>query len=304
MTIAIIIALVETGGLLLIGWIARQLRYVTRDEVDRFSIFAVDFLMPLLIFSSTFKGLEVQNLCKLWPLPLLGLGIVVGGMVCGLSFRHGLGSRDPDVRRTFVFFCGINNYGYIPIIMVNTIWGSPAMLANLFLLNLGSTVGLWIFGVNVLGGAEMKKIVRNMFAPSLVALIAALTVKILAIPLPDFFIRITSSAGAAAIPLIIIMMGASLHDVVIKTGWRDLLYSTVIRLVILPLIFIGIFRFLPISPDICNIAMIVALMPVGISSSTFVRRYGGDADFAARATVVSTIIAVITVPVAMHLFAR
>jgi predicted permease len=304
MAIAILAALGEIGGLIVIGWIARKMRYLNRSEVDRASIFAIDFLMPLLIFSSIIKGFDISAVNTLWPLPVLGFGIVAGGVLVGLGLRYGLAARSADIRRTFVFFCGINNYGYLPIIIVNNIWGTPTMLAQLFLLNLGSTIGVWTIGVNMLGGANLKKCLKNLFAPSLVALIAALSLKFGQVSVPKVIVDITSSAGAAATPLIVILMGASLLDISIKTGWRDMLYSSAIRLVVLPLLFYAVFRLFPLSAEAFNLAMIVALMPVGISSSLFVARFGGDPDFAARCTVVSTILAIATVPILIHFLGR
>jgi predicted permease len=280
MTMAILAALAQIGGLMVIGWLGRRLGYISRQEADRWSHFAIDFLMPLLIFSSTLQGLDVSRLNELWQLPAVGFGIVVVGIGLGFLLRYGLSTADTDIVKTFVFFCGINNYGYLPIIITGNL-GGHSLLASLFLLNLGSTLGLWLVGINVLGAVGLKGLLRNLLAPSLIALL-----------------------GVASTPIIIILMGASLADIALRQGVRDMAYSSLARLIVVPLACVGLLRLLPVCKDAYNLGLIVALMPVGISTPFFASRYGGDPDFAARATLISTIAAVLTVPVAVSLLGR
>jgi len=77
------------------------------------------------------------------------------------------------------------------------------------------------------------------------------------------------------------------------------LYSTLIRLIVLPLISIIILNALPISSDVYNVAVIVSLMPVAAASVIMTRRFGGSPDFAASTALLSTIVSVITIPVAL-----
>ena len=60
----------------------------------------------------------------------------------------------------------------------------------------------------------------------------------------------------------------------------------------------------PLSPDIHNVAVIVALMPVPVSTTLLTRQYGGSPRFAAQAAVLTTLLAVVTVPAAMWLLRR
>jgi predicted permease len=303
MTMAILAALAQIGGLMVIGWLGRRLGYISRQEADRWSHFAIDFLMPLLIFSSTLQGLDVSRLNELWQLPAVGFGIVVVGIGLGFLLRYGLSTADTDIVKTFVFFCGINNYGYLPIIITGNL-GGHSLLASLFLLNLGSTLGLWLVGINVLGAVGLKGLLRNLLAPSLIALLAAVGLALSGLRLPQVILTIADSAGVASTPIIIILMGASLADIALRQGVRDMAYSSLARLIVVPLACVGLLRLLPVCKDAYNLGLIVALMPVGISTPFFASRYGGDPDFAARATLISTIAAVLTVPVAVSLLGR
>ena len=82
---------------------------------------------------------------------------------------------------------------------------------------------------------------------------------------------------------------------------RTLAYLSFVRLILLPAAIILIIYFLPIPAGTKKIPYIVALMPVPVSSSIMVHRYGGDPDFASRGAVVTTVVSIITIPLSLLL---
>ena len=109
MTVGILLAIVQTFGIFFVGWLARRLKYVDENDINRWSRVVVDFLMPMLVFHTITRSFEAGRLGELWPLPLLGLGIIVLGALCGIVLRMGVRSPDPRVPPTFHHFCAINN---------------------------------------------------------------------------------------------------------------------------------------------------------------------------------------------------
>ena len=301
MTIPILLAVAEIFGLFSIGAAARFLGYINEQEIDRWSRLVLDFLFPAFIFTSITRGFQVERLPELWPLPLIGLSLVVYGALAGMLFSFGLKTSDPLKKRTFVHFCAVNNSAYLPIIIVRNIWGEAA-LANLFFFNLGTTLGVWTIGVGVLGASDVKNGFKNLLTPTLGAVIASLVISIsgLGASVPKVVTSTISSAGSAAVPLMLVLIGASLaQPSALKINWQ-VLYITCIRLIILPCLAILLFYRLPISQDVLNIAVIVSLMPVAVSSVIMTRRFGGSPEYAASTAFISTLIAIITVPVALY----
>ncbi len=119
----IIFAIAEISGVLAVGWLARLTGHVREDDVNRWSRFVLDFLFPALVFHRIITGFDPSRLAEVWPLPVLGLGVIAFGALAGFGLRYGLKSRDADVRKTFHHFCAVNNYGYLPIIIVGNLWG-------------------------------------------------------------------------------------------------------------------------------------------------------------------------------------
>ncbi|NLF29341.1 MAG: hypothetical protein GX591_00470 [Planctomycetes bacterium] len=300
MTNEIYLAIAEIFGVFAIGWLARRLGYLHEADLQRWSGVVIDFLYPLLIFSTICGHFEAARFRELWPLPAVGLGMMVGGGVLGFVLRRGLRRRDSDRVKTFHHFCAVNNYSYLPIIIIGRLWGEEA-LANLFFLNLGSSIGYWTVGVTLLGELRWSVALRRLLSPSLAALALALGLSLsgLGESVPPIVLAISGRAGAAAVPCMLLLVGASLCPLPSLTDKRDLAYLTAVRLVLLPAAFVAVLLAVPLAGDVQNVAVVVALMPASISSVIITRRYGGDPDFAARAAIVTTVAAALTVPAAL-----
>ena len=232
MTVLMFLAIVQIFGMFAVGWLARHLKYIGEDEINRWSRFVIDFLFPLLVFHSIVRHFEPDRLSELWPLPFIGLGMMVFGGLCGFVLRRGLKSSDVNLTKTFHHFCAVNNYVFLPIIIIQSIWGEPA-LAKFFFFNLGSTIGYWTIGVGLLGGeANVKKAIKNILSPTLVALFLALLLSMTGLSrfVPEVLLKISGSAGAIAVPLILILIGASMYPFPALHHKRDLAYLSLVRL--------------------------------------------------------------------------
>jgi predicted permease len=302
MTQDIILAIAQIFGVCFIGWLAGRLGYIGEQDISRWSRLLIDFLFPLLVFHSVVRGFQPERFGELWTLPFIGLGIVLLGALSGLLLRGAVRSRDVQLRRTFHHFCASNNYGFLPVIIVQSLWGD-AGLANLFVLNLGSSVGYWTLGVALLGGSDIRKTARNILSPVLIAVALALLLCLTGLSrrLPELLLRICQAGGAAAVPGMLIVSGATLHPVPKFEDRRDLAWLTVCRLVLIPAAAVLLLARLPLPADVRNVAVIVALMPVPISSTVLTRRFGGSPRFAAQAAMVTTLLAAVTVPLAVML---
>lgn len=297
----IILAIAEIFGLMAIGGFARKLAYIDERDIDRWSKMVLDWLYPAFIFSSITSGFQAERLGELWVLPVIGFGSSLICLLLGYGLVFGLRTNDGAKKRTFLYFCAMNNYSYLPIVIIQNIWGNGGMLADLFLLTIGSTVANWTLGVGVFGGADVKSLFRTLISSNLIATVTAIVFSIFGWQhhFPAIVNHIIEKAGQGSIPLLLVLGGATLfRRSSFKITWQ-VLYVTIVRLLLLPLCIIIVLKIMPIASDIYSIAVIVALMPVAISAPIMARVYNGDSDFASNAALVSTIGSIITVPLAL-----
>jgi predicted permease len=177
------------------------------------------------------------------------------------------------------------------------------MLAGLFYLTLGSTIATWTVGVGVLGSTDVRQMVRNLLSPILVATVAAIALSWCGVVrhIPAVAGHIIASAGAASVPMMVVLAGASLFK---PSAWRitwQVVYVTIIRLAVLPFCAVIVLRIIPLPHEMYALAVIVALMPLGVSSVIYTRIFGGAPDFAASSSLATTAASVVTVPVALWL---
>lgn len=305
-TFPIVLSIAEIFGLLSIGAAGRYLRYLEERDIDRWSRLVLDFLYPAFIFSSITAGFQTGRRHELWVLPLIGLGIAMGGALLGLGLRYGLRTKDKDMERTFLYFCAVNNYGFLPVVIVQNLWGGQVMLANLFFLTLGSTIATWTVGVGVLGSTSVKQMGRNLLTPTLLATVVAIVMSWFGWNrhIPHVVSHILVSAGSASVPMMLVLSGASMFKPAVWRITWQVGYVTFVRLLILPACAIGILRLIALPSDVYEIAVIIALMPLAVSSVIYTRIFGGEQDFAASASLVTTIASIVTIPLALWLLFR
>ncbi len=298
----VITAILEMFGMFAIGALVMHIKLIEEQDLNRLSRLIIDIFFPMLAFSSITKNLDPSQIVDLWQMPLLGFGLMAFGGVVGFAFRYGMKSRGQGRMETFHFFCVTNNYAFLPLILLDSLWGKE-YLPLLFIMNIGSTIGFWTIGVGVLGGGHFKQTLKNIFTINLAAVILALLFSLARWPVPVALGNVFQKFGDAAMPLMFMVIGAALYNNaggVLKNRW-DVCYLSLVRLVILPLIIVFVLKQLPISIQVYRVAFVVALMPVSASSAVITRQFGGAPEFAAQAVVICTLASIVTIPLMLWL---
>src|SRR5690606_33372638 len=115
--------------------------------------------------------------------------------------------------RTFAYSIGIYNYGYIPIPLTIALFDRE-VLGVLLVFNVGCEAAIWTVGILLLSGGSLKEGWKRLINPPLIALIIALAGNGLGLDehLPQAVSTTISMAGACAIPLGLMLIGATLME--------------------------------------------------------------------------------------------
>jgi hypothetical protein len=286
-----------------VGALAMRLKFIEEDDLSKLGHLIIDIMFPMLIFSTITSTFDPSQLNELWMLPVFGFGLMFSGGVLGFAFRYGMRNRKDERMITFHHFCAINNYVFLPLIILQSLWGDK-YVALLLIMNIGSTLGFWTVGVGILSGGCIKRTIRNIFSINLLAVVLALSFCFLKIPVPEIAANVFSKIGGAAVPLMLIIIGAAVYNSahhLLKNKW-DIIYLSLVRLVLIPLILVWILKLLPLPQPVFRVVFVVSIMPVSSSAVVFMRRFGGNPDFAAQAAVVTTLLSILTIPLMAYLF--
>lgn len=294
----IIFSILEIFTIFTVGLISKKFNYLSEDDLNKFSKFIVDILFPFLVFTTISQHLTLEKLKYVWPLPLVGFGMIALGAFFGIILKKGISKDQPELQKTFHHLCAVNNFGFLPIIIVHNLWGLE-MVANLFLLNAGSNLGYWTIGIGLLGESSLTSKLKKLITPTFIAVIIAIPFALSGLKqqTPNFAWKAFSTIGNASVPCILLVVGASLYPLPKITKIYELSYLIICRLIVLPLAFIIMIYFIPFDSETRKLALILSLMPAALTSAVLTRIYGGDTKYAVQAVIFTTLFSIITIPV-------
>jgi predicted permease len=86
---------------------------------------------------------------------------------------------------------------------------------------------------------EWKKLMANLFKnPSLIACAFAIFEKVVAIPLPVPVVSVVENLAASSVPICLLALGSTLFWDSLRVNYKQIFFSSVVKLLVLPLIFL------------------------------------------------------------------
>lgn len=283
------------------GTFARWRGWMRPEAEESMLRIVVNLLFPCLVFSATLgnKALHAPGNIVLPPLVgfvTTGIGFVFGyytGRLIGLSRGRGL--------RTFAFAVGVYNYGYIPIPLVDRLFGSETV-GVLLVHNVGCDLIIWTIGIMLLAGASWRDAWRKALNPPSVSIVIALLLNAGGIGehAPAPLMSAVGALGLCAVPIGLVVTGGSLYEHLTRPRelWerRIVPWSVVLRLAALPVLFLVAARWLPLSIELKRIMVIQAAMPAGVGPLIIARIYGGQPLTAAQVIFATTVVGLFVIP--------
>lgn len=288
---------------MLIGALARRANWLTEEADHSLVRIVVRILFPALILKTTLGAPLLMDLHNVYLPPLVGFLTIVVGLGIAI-FVARVFRRSPDLsqstqRRTFAFCVGIYNYSYIPVPLIAHLFGSNT-LAVLFVFNVGVEIAFWTVGIIVLGGHLGGKWYRQLLNAPTIAIAAALTLNFLGLHahIPSFVMESLGLLGAAAIPLSLLLVGATIADEYgdsqLASGWRVMGLSCLLRLGVIPALFVASLLILPGTVELKRVIIVQAAMPAAVFPVVVARHYGGNPATAIRVVLATSIVSLLT----------
>jgi predicted permease len=288
------------------GAALRRLDWLTEEADASLLRLVINVFSPCLILTTILGSAALRNIGNLLVAPLVGFGTVAGGILLAWSCRRFAGLRNTHEQRTFAVSTGIYNYGYVPIPLAILLYGEDT-LGVLFVHNVGVEIGLWTVGLLFLTGAPLGREWHKAINPPLVAIVIGLIVNLLGGSkwIPGFVFATIKMLGQCAIPLGILLIGTTIadkfHEFHSKSAWRLIGTANLLRLVVLPVGFVVMARFLPVSVELKRVILLQAAMPAAVFPIVMARHYGGDTATALRVVITSSAASLVTTPLWIRL---
>jgi malate permease and related proteins len=323
--VRVIETIVMLSLVILTGLFVRKIKLLDQCTTGKLSAFVVDAAFPALVFTAMLRSVDSQTLAESWYLPVLGAGIFLFGGLIGYLVSPLLETGHDAHRGSFAFTTGTPNWLFIPLPIAIALYGEQGE-RTVLLFNVGALLVFWSVGVWIVrGGKPDRASLRNLaLNPGLLATILGVA---LALAFPwtqtletldvteargslaalSIIVQAAAFLGEVTVPLSMIVTGALLADAGTRGAWnRRVITSSAIRLIAVPaslmlVLWLADMAGLQMAPDVRTILVIISAMPVAVTCSVVVEKYGGDVPLVSRAILVSTLASVVTVPTMLWL---
>jgi len=307
------------------GWLARRRGFLAADFTATLSRLVVDVAFPALVFTQMLRTVDAAALRDGWVGPVASGLLIVIAYFAGLLLAPAFSGKSQ--RNTFIFLVAIPNWVFLPLPIVQALYGDSGV-RTVLLCNAGAQVVLWSFGVWILHGTirqAMKNLLTNIGLWATVAGIAIAlllpavrdleTIDPAAAPLgmmlPAALVQALALVGSLTIPMSLLAIGAQLGELTIAVHrFPRVLWGVLLaRLLIAPLATVAIGLALmkmgaAIPTETRMILYLIATMPVAVSCSVMAERFHGDVTLAAGGIFYSTFFSLLTVPAIFFLIQR
>jgi len=287
--------------MIVLGVILRRTRLITESAEDSLFNLVVKVTTPCLIYESVATNPALREPGNLLLPPLLGFGLTIASMAVGWYVARALGLTIGRGLRTFALAVGLTNYGYLPLPLMDAMFG-PASRAVLLVHNVGVEAAIWTGGILVVSGLSPREGWRKLINAPVVALLLAVAANLTggAAHVPAPVMSLVHALAACAIPLGLLMTGVSiqphLDDPKQLVDTRVTLTAWLLRLVVLPWVFLLAARYLPCPLELKRVLVIQAAMPSAVVSIIVARLYGGQPLVAVQIILGTTALALFTIP--------
>lgn len=304
----VFLAILETFVMFGLGaWLFHR-KWLTEEASKSLSKVVLDVFFPFLTFATITTQFKKEDFSELWIMPVAGFMLMFVSFFFGWGLKYCMKGKTKERMGTFHHICAINNYVFLPIIVLENIYPASRHVALLLIMNVGSTIGLWTVGIIAFQGQiNFKKVFQTFYSINVIAVVIALAWLFSPVPIPQLLKSVSLKLGNMAVPMMLIIIGGALYRCAGKMFEHkfDLFLISVVRLVLIPVIIILmlkflVLRFFPIPQDMAEVLMIVVLMPAASSSVVFAKEYGGAEDFAGAAIVATTLLSLATIPLLLN----
>ena len=288
-------------AIIVTGWLAGWLGYISRSLADTLVHFAYNVAMPALLFV-TIAQEPAHNLLEWRFLLAFGGGSILCFALVFLAVRAGCG-RDLASSTIHGMTAAMTNTGFVALPILHSIYGQPAVLpaaiATVFVAGVmfPATVILLESGEHGAHGGSaravvlMKQIVLN---PMVLSTLIGLAWAITGLPIPAPLAAYMNIFAAALTPCALFAIGLGLSVEGIRSNLTASIVLAAVKLVIMPLIVYGLCVASGLNPLYTIAAVVCAAVPTAKTVYILAGEYKVEEPLVAATVSITTLLSVAT----------
>ena len=158
---------------------------------------------------------------------------------------------------------------------------------------------VWTHGVaTVCGKVDRQNLKKIILSPTLIVTFVSIAMFVLKIKLPSVIYNTVNYVAALNTPLAMIISGVTIYSTDFKKACKNRkIYKTcVTKLLIVPLVVIAAFLFIPCSQQLKSIVIIATACPTAVTGFIIAMKYHKNYLYSSEIFAFSTIVSLLTLP--------
>ena len=297
MTLALIIGtmILKMFIMMFVGMIGSLTKLISKEGNKAMTDVLLFIVTPILIVVSYQVDYSADKLHGLLlAISLSFLSHIISIIISSIAIRK---SNNPDyqVERMGTIY---SNCGFMGIPLLYALYGAEGVFyvtAYLTVFNLF----VWSHAVILMTGRVKKRdLISVLKSPNIIAIFIGLILFVTGLRVPELILDPFKAITSVNTPLAMIVIGATLiqSDLLKMISKLRLYYVTFLRLIIVPLVLIIVFKVFDQVGMVPTIILIATSCPMASTSTMFALRFDKNSNYAAGLLSISTLLSIITIP--------
>ena len=283
--------------MIFIGVISKKINLLSEDDVETLNNIVINIGLPCLIFDSLYTA----DVSLIPSLSILTVYMLITSLIVGILTYLLLKFLGWDRKKiwSLIIVVVMGNTGFLGYPITYGIFGNQGMLRAVFCDCSTSIifVALSFILILIFDGEirdALKKIVT--FLP-LWSIVLGILFNLFNIPITSVGATVVDYLAGATIPLIMISLGLSLNIRGFRNHFKEVSLASIIKLIIYPLIALGVLSLLGITGFNRTIGFIEASMSSAMLGLVIAISYNLDGELTSDCIFATTLLSLVTIPI-------
>lgn len=287
---------------LLVGYILNKTKILPKDSSIVMARLETYVFMPALGFATFMKYCTIQSLAENKEIFLYGIVAIVLAFIMAVPLSRLFEKKDLYNRNIYKYALVFANHGFMGNAIIPAILGGNEHLYKYLLLTLPLNFMTYLWGISALTPEESrsKNVLKNFINAPMIGLLLGTIAGLTGISkyLPKFVITTVDSLQGCMGPVAMLLSGFIIGNYEIKSLLynKKVYWATFLRLIIIPIIILGVLYLCGASSYILTLALIAYATPLGLNTIVIPAAYDGETKVGAGMTMISTVLCIITIP--------
>ena len=291
---------------ILLGYVVARLKAVPDNSATVLSKLENNLFVPALVLGTFAGNFRMEKLSAAWQLFAVSFLICFVMMLLAVVVSRCC-SKDAYIRKIYTYGLAFSNFGFMGNAVVNAVF--PEMFLDYLIFTMPLWTMIYLWGVPCLlipaeeGKQTLKTRLKSFANPMFAAMILGMVIGLCNIQLPAFMTEVITVTGNCMSPVAMILTGITIAKMDVKKvlSIKSMYVVSLVRLILFPMLFIGLFFFVSLPENIVVCAICSLAMPLGLNTIVIPGGYGKDTSVAAGMTLISHLLSAVTIPCIFYL---